>query len=60
MVVNYQPTEQLLESTRRGVIPVFEVHSHWRSQVYSVVLGLPAETDHSISPEHGQSRYTPD
>ena len=56
MVVDYQLTEQLLESTRRGVIPVFEVDS----QRYSVSPEPPGETDHSIYPGHGQSRYTPD
>lgn len=56
MVEDYQLTELPLGNMRRGVIPVFEVHS----QRYFVSPGLPEVIDHSISPEHEQSRYTPD
>jgi len=56
MVVNCQLNELPLGSRRRGVVPVFEV----RSQRYFVSPELPEVTDRSISPEHGQSRYTPD
>ena len=56
MVEDCPPTEQLLGNMRRGVIPVFEV----RSQRYFVSPELPEVIDRSISPEHGQSRYTPD